>query len=503
MNQPYGLRFDIYERVQLSEELPGIQELEEIELLPRIQVVAQGEHAALRGHLLLSGVYRAEEGEAEELEHLIPVEITIPLNRVARLEEVAVEIETFDVDLLSVRTLNITGVLSLQGVGSLAAEEQSWQEDEFTVVHAPNQEEGLYNNQEFKEQEEAEKASRLWQQEQQQAQAQQAYEQELYEQQLWSQQQFYNQQQGYQQQSFYQPENAQQLGQQPWYTQQPLGGQQTRPEDELQPSFNIAQEFSGLWNRQPASEEQEPEPIETEIEEIQTWSIPAAVSQRQPEEVNGQPAAITQEAADFGEFSEKTAAESTPAAAGPSAASISWLPEEREVSSQSDEAKLETEETFAEAVPTVTLEDDQQQPSDPSQEVWASASLEEERLEPELKIAWGSKKPEQMDNAAPALSTVFHTDRPAREAESMDLSAQPEKPVLQESYPAEDLKWKHLFFGSRVEQTPFKKVRLCIVQREETLESIAERYQLSLREIQLFNRMTEQQVVEGQVLYIP
>lgn len=48
-DQPQGLRFDIYERIHLTEEAAGIAELEEIELLPRIQVVTHGDHAALRG----------------------------------------------------------------------------------------------------------------------------------------------------------------------------------------------------------------------------------------------------------------------------------------------------------------------------------------------------------------------------------------------------------------------------------------------------------------------
>lgn len=44
---------------------------------------------------------------------------------------------------------------------------------------------------------------------------------------------------------------------------------------------------------------------------------------------------------------------------------------------------------------------------------------------------------------------------------------------------------------------------MCIVQREETLDVIAERYQLTPRELLLYNRMSEQNVEEGQVLYIP
>lgn len=108
-DQSYGLRFDIYERIHLTEELPGIAELEEVELLPNIQVISQDEQVALRGHLLLTYLYRGdgEEDGTQRLEHFIPVEITVPANRVTSLDEISVEIENFDVDLLSKRSMNI------------------------------------------------------------------------------------------------------------------------------------------------------------------------------------------------------------------------------------------------------------------------------------------------------------------------------------------------------------------------------------------------------------
>ncbi|SDD24887.1 stage VI sporulation protein D [Paenibacillus sp. UNCCL117] len=133
-----GLRFDIYERVHVSDEVLGIKQLEGVELVPHIQVLTQGEQAVLRGNLLLNGSYVDELGrESQRLEHLIPVEITLPMNRVARVEEIAVEIENFDVDLLSPRSLNITGVLSLNGLevnASRDEQEPSWRETEEEVV---------------------------------------------------------------------------------------------------------------------------------------------------------------------------------------------------------------------------------------------------------------------------------------------------------------------------------------------------------------------------------
>lgn len=148
--QQSGLRFDIYERVHLSEGVAGIKELDEIELVPHIQVYPENDQAVLRGNLYLTGTYAGEQwGENRTLEHFIPVEITLPMNRIHSLEEVAVEIENFDIDLLSSRSLNVTGVLTLHGIEMISPAEDSWhEEDEAVFVHdmqdkAGNAEDGM------------------------------------------------------------------------------------------------------------------------------------------------------------------------------------------------------------------------------------------------------------------------------------------------------------------------------------------------------------------------
>ena len=136
-DESYGLRFDIYERVHLSDEHIGIDQLEEVELTPHIQVLPAGEQVTVRGSLLLSGAYlgTSEDRRSQSLEHWIPVEITLPLNRIRSLEEIRVDIENFDVDLLSTRSLNITGVLSLRGIHVEQPAQPAWEAEQFTVVH--------------------------------------------------------------------------------------------------------------------------------------------------------------------------------------------------------------------------------------------------------------------------------------------------------------------------------------------------------------------------------
>lgn len=126
--QASGLRFDIYERVPLKQELNGLEDLEQLELIPNIEVRSEGEQAVLNGNLRLEAQL-ATDGtrRGPTIEHDIPVEITLPMGRIADLEQVGVEIEHFDVDLASNRSLNVTGVLLLKGVEvARDGNEQQW-----------------------------------------------------------------------------------------------------------------------------------------------------------------------------------------------------------------------------------------------------------------------------------------------------------------------------------------------------------------------------------------
>lgn len=141
--QTSGLRFDIYERVHLPEDTVGISELTGIELTPEISVVEQGEQAVLKGYLALYGTYvgDTDNQSEEQFTHRIPVEITLPLNRVKNVNDIKVEIETFDVDVITPKVLNVTGVLTLQGIETVSAAESLWREEEVLFSHRVEQQE--------------------------------------------------------------------------------------------------------------------------------------------------------------------------------------------------------------------------------------------------------------------------------------------------------------------------------------------------------------------------
>ncbi|MCZ8513338.1 LysM peptidoglycan-binding domain-containing protein [Paenibacillus filicis] len=333
-----GLRFDIYERVHLSEGVAGIKELEGIELVPHIQVLPQGEQALLRGNLLLTGTYVDELDRTDQtLEHLIPVEITLPLNRVSRVEDIAVEIDNFDVDLLSARSLNITGVLSLNGLEAVPApDEEAWRETEEEVVFVHE---------------------------------------------------------------------------------------------------------AGSGSPPPAAE---PEPASRE-----TSSADSNVF--------------------AGEASESVTASGEPEAVPAAASAFEPVPAEN------------------------------------AAEEFTISTAEEKK---ELKLAFGSKKPEPEAAPAPEVPTVKSYGLSSLLNHAAASHARVEQQAEEEASAgsaasADKVQWKNLLLSSRGEQQEFKRLRLCIVQKEETLESIAKRYELNPREIALFNRLGDHEVSEGQIVRIP
>ncbi|MGG4343915.1 LysM peptidoglycan-binding domain-containing protein [Paenibacillus lautus] len=450
-DQSYGLRFDIYERINLTEDLPGIDELEEAELIPHIQVISQQDQATLRGHLLLAGLYKGdtEAGETEPLEHWIPVEITVPLNRVSSLDDIAVEIENFDVDLLSKRSLNITGVLSLKGIQAAApgARDQVWANEEFTVVHAPETTDYSNEEQQF--------TANPYDQFQGGANTDENSASPSY----------VNEAQPRAQESGTDARTQQYLASWAQYENQ------TRDSQASDSTISI----SGATEAQDTVEyalhsETEAQAAEPSIPSV--WQFERAASQPDPVQEDS--------AAGFPGVTERKGEE------------VEVVPVLESLES------LETEETQAvfaeEAVPLKDMDDIAEE---------VAVKAEEVPTKPELKVAFNTKNSSTNSTSGVGLSSLLQSSRTVQDQDQAARDEEEETEELVDSASAEDEEWKSLFLGNRREETPFRKVRMCIVQREETLDVIAERYQLTPRELLLYNRMSEQNVEEGQVLYIP
>ncbi|AIQ14095.1 LysM peptidoglycan-binding domain-containing protein [Paenibacillus durus] len=443
-DQSHGLRFDIYERIHLPQDLPGIAALEEVELLPDIQVIQREDRAELHGQLLLTGLYRSEDDRTNHLEHSIPVEITVPLTRVSSLEEIGVEIENFDIDLLTMRSVNITGVLSLRGIGGIETV-PAWQREEFTVAYSPDEEDRGHAANTATPAEGGEGSY----------------------------------------------ENS------PWTFGEGITAESVH-EREQTGAFSGDHAFSGITQ----SEDGDASPI-LNLEENQDAKIHTE---------SGQPVTAEQETELSGE--RKTADNwSHFAAGGTFAGSGSPIAGERtsasetadiaaangaestDIADPSDDASLES---FAQIGGTQTeelLAQDTGSPSEP-------ALSQEEK--PDLKIALGSKKDgSEQSKEHLTFSSLLPSGRTrVEQEEALEEKASSAASAVQ-AESSDDTEWKSRFMRDTDGEEAFRKVRLCIVQREETLDTIAEKYQLSARELVLYNRLSGQTVEEGQVLYIP
>lgn len=143
VEQNIGFRFDIYERIHLPEGILAIRDLEEIELTPYFQGIPGDEQTQLRGNLELTAVYESilEGAGKQTFIHRIPVEISLPVrtNDVSS-QEIQVKIDQFDVELLSDRSLNVTGILSLAGWEQSRSEGLEYNSDEFYAEYQADEE---------------------------------------------------------------------------------------------------------------------------------------------------------------------------------------------------------------------------------------------------------------------------------------------------------------------------------------------------------------------------
>lgn len=374
-DQQTGLRFDIYERIHLDEDAADILELEDVELIPQIQVTTAEDQAILQGNLILTGSYIGHGSEGQHrhhLEHYIPVEISLPLNRIKRENDVMVEIENFDIDMLSSRSLNVTGILSLHGVEVLSHQEEEadvWpEEEELVFVHRNDSRDS--------------------------------------------------------------------------------------PQDEI-PESDVPQEEPAAPERKTEAVSQEPDEKETPSQERIEEVEPASLSHSEP--------------------------------SPPSQLSSPSSSPQKEVL-VSAETKQEDPSEELQREPTVISFDSVAESGE-----FAVEKEEEEKVEEpkELKVAFSGK---QFDDDAGFASSSG--DREANDDAESQPSYEDEVPR------ADTLEWKRLFVNSESEQA-FRKVKMCIVQKEETLEDIAKKYNINLRELQLHNRLPDQEVSAGQILYIP
>jgi len=435
--QPSGLRFDIYERVNLSDALVGIRGLEEVELVPHIQVISQDDQAILQGNLHLSGVYEGE-GDAglQRLEHSIPVEITLPLNRIHRMEDISVEIENFDVDILSPRSMNITGVLSLHGI-ELLSYSLPWEEDgeeEVMFLHKveDRDEHSAPDREEHPEAERADIQERSTKEQPEQGKNRAEFRE-----------------------GFRENDND--------------SSAKEHRED-------FPEEFQSNADRE-LRDDRNGEHLNLEPPEDRKGE--SSHNRKEKQEKHG-----IQETS-FEDWDGTTDKEVVPNEAVPFKGAVPF-----------------------DGTQVIDGEKDIEKVTDEMEEMEGLLPADQD-VQNGMKIAIGTKEDEtEGKNLLKSMIDKWGMETGRRKAESEGPHPEDPESVNQavgaESHGSEEtVEWKKLFLGDKSGEKQFRKVRMCIVQKEETLDMIAERYQLNPREIILYNRLNNQQLTEGQIIYIP
>ncbi|WP_025027437.1 LysM peptidoglycan-binding domain-containing protein [Caldalkalibacillus mannanilyticus] len=105
------------------------------------------------------------------------------------------------------------------------------------------------------------------------------------------------------------------------------------------------------------------------------------------------------------------------------------------------------------------------------------------------------------------IRTVFHSKPSTEEREESEQEPDNDQPREEEPKKSSSLTTSFLtqLMSSREteEQEQFTRLKMCIIQRNESLESIAERYSIPVKDIMRVNQLSSEQIDEGQILYIP
>ncbi|WP_176554275.1 stage VI sporulation protein D [Bacillus sp. Marseille-P3800] len=103
---------------------------------------------------------------------------------------------------------------------------------------------------------------------------------------------------------------------------------------------------------------------------------------------------------------------------------------------------------------------------------------------------------------APAYRYVTETEQmdvhESYEPEEVDIEEEVQEAVKKERDSA-----SYLTSMLRNEDEQFSRWKMCIIQEEETLQVIADRYELSTSQLTRYNNLDSEKVEEGQIIYIP
>lgn len=169
----------------------------------------------------------------------------------------------------------------------------------------------------------------------------------------------------------------------------------------------------------------------------------------------------------------------------------------------------------ASAQPSSTEQTDDQQvrieqaSSDAGLEVKANQEDEQEEVLTEISE---NRVNEQVVPLFPQeIKTTFSSRREEDDAPVEEISAIRDQAKEEEEEAISEQRSKTVSFLTKLmeygesgeEETQKKRLRICIIQQNETLEDISERYDISVYELMKANNLESDQISKGQILYIP
>jgi len=471
------LSFQIKETVFLSSDKAGIGELKELELLPDVEIIENPQEVSITGCLQLFGKYdpyqeKAGEEDSEEtdtlvaamkftpfqleerqagsflsmeeqtLTHRIPLNISIPLNRVDEVTEIYAIVDSFDYQLETPNRLHIHANLKIAGIQLRDHEEEKTakvEEDVWEFVHSLPQEVQPTVEYQPRSLEEIERKLA-------------ALEEEI----LLQEKQDFPLQQAASPHVFI-PNEATFA---------------SEPEDEREEPSVIAEPASSPL---PPSQPLFGDVSSSHLDNLKQDVEPVAYTNQEPVQ--------------------EPEPEITPTGHEQNTA-VSYEEEDRE-----------------EAVPAAA--EVQEETSEPVEEAEAVEAGIEEEAEPviaevqtpaadaqEMKVAIGSKHGVETD-AKVNITSLFTQSKKsqAQKAAEQESSSSSGRAMAETGQRSEAVSNLTSFVKQGEER--MSKVRIAILQRNETLESIADRYSIPVSRILEANNVSSERVTEGQILYIP
>jgi stage VI sporulation protein D len=480
------LTFPVQYSVFISPDQNEIEQIDEIELTPHIQIKETDNEVIVSGHLHLEGKYAGKSpkwqdtsiedhnipvtgyvdsvvfnpfamdpNEFEEVGNLtpfaekIPVHICIARDKIEDVQQIYASIVSFDYDIQSARKLSIMAELALNGVRRTThVEEKEAITNEEERLSFPQVFEYIASRKEETiRQEESEPDT--------------------------------------------QPVNEEQ-------TESLPQAQPTEEEQELEMQPVKAEEAAEPSQIEPVAEEQEAEIQPVKAEEAAEPSQIEPVAEEQEVEIQPVKAEQTDEPPQVQPAMEEEKIEIQPVKAEQA--------DERPQVQAEEEEKVET--VSREAEEQRQVEKDEQDISrevneGDAEEPDASLPVEEEREEAKVSITLKGTKRDPVTVTTSLLPPYTQREQAAVENVSVEETAEAERKVEEERAEKKENTF-YLMSFMKQEEEKFTRLKMCIAQQDETLDGIAERYNVTAADIAEANGFhTNATVAKGQVLYIP